>query len=96
MRKLLKAEMSMDFINIYFFNFLPNFDNTTTAHDFSKIKYLCFPHIDRGCNDRSCERSVYDSGGSWVILLGSIPPALQQRRLAPHSLMTLTLAGSDD
>ena len=31
MRKLLKAEMSIDFVNI-FFNFLPNFDNTT-VHD---------------------------------------------------------------
>ena len=32
MRKLLKAEMSVDFINI-FLNFLQNFDNTTTDHD---------------------------------------------------------------
>ena len=30
MRKLLKTEMSMDFVNI-FFNFLPNFD--MTVHD---------------------------------------------------------------
>jgi len=82
----------------YIFEFLTKF----WQHDdcpWCSVKFniYVFPHIDRGFSDEICERSVYDTGGSWVILLGSIPPALQQRGLAPRSLVvTLTLAGSDD